>query len=129
MENVIIDASALVMRRAGREIVEKVIERCLKVFVNDKLLDEYREAALETGFSPMIIMDIRLKPLEERGKLDRVEDDTLLHAAPDYEEDSHIVNLAKTFNALVVTAEKRILEKLAKKYEFNAIHYKEFLST
>lgn len=129
MENAVLDACALVKRRAGEEIVNKVIERCLKVFVNNKLLTEYRKAARETGFSPIIITDVRLKPLEEGGKLYRVKDDMLQHVAPDHEEDAHIVNLAKTFNALVVTDDKLIIEHLSKKYGLKVINYKEFIKS
>jgi len=126
---IIVDANVWGKKKAGERIIKKILEQCSHVLVNQKLLDEYKKTIAEQGMSESTYIINRLGRLSEMGKIQRVNDEELAKFAQENEEDAHIVNLAKTYDALVISEDKYILDTLSEKYNFPAVNFKKFIDS
>jgi len=125
---VIVDTSAIITRRGGGRIIDKLLKSCAKMVVSDSLLEEYLDKCRILGYSPIRFWNVRLRPLDEKGKLIRVGDEKLKLAIPRNEEDAHLANLWVTTKAkVVVTRNVSDAEALKRRYGMPYSDLKSFL--
>jgi len=125
---VIVDTNAIITKRGGDKVVERILETCAKVAVCDSLSEEYESRCRNGGLGPAIFLQVRLRPLSERGKLIRVPDERLVEVVPRNMDDAHLANLWATVGArIVITNDVRHAERLRQACGMPYIRLNDFL--
>ena len=91
-----------------------------------KLMGEYARHIGKGGLSPRY-MHILLNGLRREGRLIDREEEELMSVAPPDDEDAHVIDLAKTANAIIITDDKKLKEEKAPSYGLKAFYLHEFL--
>jgi len=120
---IVIDASSLLTDKRGRELIEEVKNRGIKIYVSDTLMSEYRRNVEKTiGFR---MFSVRLSELESRSLLKRIRDEELTKVIVGH--DAHLINLALTVGACIIISEDKNARKKAEKHNVKALPAEEFL--
>ena len=124
--NIVVDASAFVKRSVCRRWPRLIRERDARMVVCGKLMGEYARHIGKGGLSP-IYMYILLNDLGREGRLIYKKKEELISVAPPDDEDAHVIDLAKTTNAIIITDDKKLKEEKAPSYGLKAFYLHEFL--
>jgi len=124
--NIVVDASAFVKRSVCRRWPRLIRERDARMVVCGRLMGEYARHIGKGGLSPRY-MHILLNGLRREGRLIDRKEEELVSVAPPDDEDAHVINLAKTTNAIIITDDKKLKEEKAPSYGLKAFYLHEFL--
>lgn len=123
----VIDASTLLTKKLGKNIIDEVKKRKTKIYISDTLEAEYERNLGKDGvISPEYYLSI-VQQLERLGLVGKVKDKELKHEVFGF-HDAHLINLALTVKACaIISGNKHLLQK-AEKYGIKALTGRRFLS-